>query len=1010
MSNAYDAQYGRQAGGTINVSLKSGTNNYHGNVYEFHQNSTFNANLFQLNRSGQPKPVAHFNLYGGTFGGPVWLPKLYQGKERTFFFFTYEGIRNADPRFNTLSVPTEVERSGDFNQSFTTQLLGGNRIRVPITIFDPLSVDTRRTITQNGREVQNPTFGYRQPLPNNMVPRDRMSPIAQKILGYVPLPNAPSLDTGNAVSNFVPGSTRQVQMASVVLRLDHTWNNQHKSYATARWNHKDEFLDDYFNNVTTGSFLVRINRGVGVDHVWTISPAKILNLRYNLTRFEEPNNHHSAGFDPATLGFSPSFVSQMERLSFPRITGVFSNAIGGGFGDYFISNYHNWNANLTQVHGNMTFHYGGEFRILQEANGDFGNQSGAFRFTGDWTRRRYDAGETGFGSSLASYLLGLPSSSGNNEPSEIPRNANRFMSQRYYGFYFQNDWRITPRLTINMGLRWDYQQPFHERFNRLTSVFDPTVLNPISDAAQAAYAQVMTQVLADPVRYPFGPQLAQLVPASSFKVYGAQRFAGADAPRSVTNGDFHEWQPRFGVAYQIRKSTVLRAGFGRFTASSGIKGGQNGFSRTTPVIPSIDGGLTPYDTLATPFRNGILAPTGATLGPLTNLGQGVSWVNQEPDLPYSWEYSFHVQQELKNWLFEVGYSHNKTYNIGSNLQQNDIGFDNWKTYRTPRFDAAGRPLARPYFTDEQVPNPFYQLPGVAGGRGSSQLINIYDLLRPLKILGGQSRSDNPWGQTQYDALETKIQRRFSQGFSFLAAYTLSKLFEDTAFWGPEISGPIPEHKLGGEDRPHKLSIAPILELPIGRNKKLFSTMPRVADAVVGGWEIAAQYTIQSGAPVVFDTDSFFDGQNFGLSRSERALARWFDTSHFVKFPNQNDDLSLYPAWTGVQNLPGANYKPSGPNDPKNGVYADFGNYVRRFPTRWASVRASRVNELNLGLFKNFKFRESWKIQLRGEAFNAFNHVRFPGPQTNPGSGNFGVVTPTQQNQARVLQVALKINF
>jgi hypothetical protein len=1010
MSNAYDAQYGRQAGGTINVSLKSGANSYHGNLYEFTQNSAFNANLFQSNRAGNPRPLAHYYLYGGSFGGPVWVPKVYHGKAKTFFFFNWEGIRNKDPRFSPRSLPTEAERNGDFTQSFTTQVIGSNTIRVPITVFDPNTVDTRRTIVQNGAELRNPTFGYRQPFPNNMIPSVRLSPVANKILGFVPLPNTASQPTGNAVNNFVPDSTRQNKMASVVTRVDHTWNNNHKSFASVRWNHEDEFSGDDFHNVSTGGFGHRLNRGVGLDHVWTLSPAKILDLRYNLTRFEEPGNSHGSGFNPATLGFPRDFVSQMERLSFPRIYNLFGD-IGGGYGNYFDSTYHNWNANLTHVHGNMTFHYGGEFRILQEANGDFGNQSGTFRFTSDWTRRRYDAGETGFGSIFASFLLGLPSTGTSGQPSEFNRNANRFASQRYYGLFFQNDWRVTSRLTVNMGLRWDYQRPFVERFNRMTANFDPTVLNPISDLAQAAYGRILGQVLADPVGYSFGPQLAQLVPASGFKVYGAQLFAGVNGQaRTATNGDFHEWQPRFGAAYQLRKRTVLRAGFGRFTASNLIKGGQNGFSRTTPVIPSIDAGLTPWDTLDAPFRNGILEPTGSTLGPLTNLGQGVSWVNQNPELPYSWEYSFHIQQEFRGWLLEVGYSHNKTYNIGWGLQQNDIGFDTWKTFRTARFDSSGRPLAKPYFSDEQIPNPFYQLPDVSGGRGSNQLITVYDLLRPLKLLGGQNRDENPWGKNQYDALEARIQRRFAGGFSLLAAYTLSKLFEDTAFWGPEISGPVPEHKLGGEDRPHKVSIAPIVELPIGRNKKLFSHIPKIADLALGGWEVSGQYTIQSGAPVVFGTDSFFDGRTFGLSRGERTLSRWFDTSHFVKFPNQNDDISLFPAWTGVQNLPGANYKPSGPNDPKNGAYADFGNYVRRYPTRWANVRASRVNDLTLGLYKNFRFRESWKIQLRGEAFDAFNHARFPGPNTDPGNANFGVVTPTQQNQARVLQVALKINF
>jgi len=160
-------------------------------------------------------------------------------------------------------------------------------------------------------------------------------------------------------------------------------------------------------------------------------------------------------------------------------------------------------------------------------------------------------------------------------------------------------------------------------------------------------------------------------------------------------------------------------------------------------------------------------------------------------------------------------------------------------------------------------------------------------MRPIKILGGQSSSENPWGRTQYDALETKIQRRLSDGFNLLASYRLSKLFEDTAFWGPEISGPVPEHKLGGADRPHKLSVSSVWDLPIGHGRAFFKSMPRIVDAVAGGWELTGQFTIQSGAPIVFSTDSFYDGTDFHLRRGNRTLDRWFDTSHFVKFPNSN---------------------------------------------------------------------------------------------------------------------------
>src|SRR5262249_33523815 len=276
MSNAYDVQYGRQSGGTVNVSLRSGTGKYHGGLYEFHQNSSLNANLFQLNRAGQPKVVAHYNLYGGTLGGPVWLPRLYDGKGKTFFFASWEGIRNKDPRLTTLSVPTELERQGDFSQSFTTQLVGGQRVRVPITIYDPATVDTRPTITQDGKEVTNPTFGYRQPFPNNKIPVERISPIARKILEFISLPNSPSQETGNAENTFFHNSTKKSNRPFFVLPHNPPSTNRHKSFATIRWSHKDEFLDDHFDSLATGSFLVRINKGLGLDHVWTISPNKIL--------------------------------------------------------------------------------------------------------------------------------------------------------------------------------------------------------------------------------------------------------------------------------------------------------------------------------------------------------------------------------------------------------------------------------------------------------------------------------------------------------------------------------------------------------------------------------------------------------------------------------------------------------------------------------------------------------------------------------------------------------------
>jgi hypothetical protein len=1037
MANAYDAQYGRQAGATFNVELKSGTERFHGGIYEYYENASFNANRYEFNHAFPkiPRPVAHYNLYGGTFGGPVIFDR-----KKTFFFVSWEGIRNKDPRNNSpLSLPTLDERNGDFRNSFTTTVSGGVRTVFPINIYDPttLSGNTRQQFVASsnpGDPRYNPACQAPAVTCLNVIPVARLDPIALNILKFIPTANNPNDGTGSSNGDYVPTAFRQNKMASTVLRLDHSFNDHNKTYATVRWNHEDEFLDDFFHNLTTGSFGTRINWGGGIDHVWTISPTQILDVRYNVTRFQEPTRPQGSGFDPAKLGFSSSFVGQMPEKSFPNITGVFSDKVGGGFGNYFDSTYHTWMASMTHTQGNMTWHYGVDYRVIQEARGDFGNQSGSFSFSNTWTRKVYNTNTgNGDGSSFATFLLGLPTGG------SINRNATRFDSQHFYSFFFQNDWRLTPRLTLNMGMRWEYETPFTERFDRFTSVFDPTQVNPISDAAQAAYTNILNTMLAnaDPRVHSAALTLAQLVPATSYKVFGVQLFPGVNGQkRTVTNLDLHEWQPRAGLAFQLFKSTVIRGGVGRFVQSTNIRGGQNGFSRTTSILSSLDNGKHPFDTLDSPFINGIFAPTGSSLGPLTNLGLGVDWENPNPRRPYSWQYSFQIQHQLKSWLIEAGYSHQNTYDIQSSpggLEQNDIGLSNWITYNTPIFDATGQPQFGPggidigpyhlgnSFLATRIPNPFLGLStnGVAcvnplpstcvgGSRGSNTQISVYDLMRPLKLLGGTSINDNPKGRTHYDAFETKVQRRFANGYSFIASYTYSKLIEITSFLGPQLAG-AQEHKIGGEDTPHKLSISSIYELPIGRDRRLFRTMPRALDAFIGGWELAGQYTFESGLPVVFGTDSFFDGHRPVLHGQDPSLSEWFDTSHFFKFPGPGDDISQWPSWTGVQNLPGgANCNPTG--TAKNCVYADFANFIRTYPTRWTDVRVSRTNEVNLGIYKNFKLTEQWKAQLRGEAFNLLNHPRFGGPNTNPGSSQFGIVAPAQVNEARVVQFAFKLNF
>lgn len=617
-------------------------------------------------------------------------------------------------------------------------------------------------------------------------------------------------------------------------------------------------------------------------------------------------------------------------------------------------------------------------------------------------------GGTGNGSTLASFILGLPHNSSN---SNFPRNADAFWSQHFTGLYFQDDWRITKKLTINAGLRWDVESPVTERFNRATAFFDPSAVNPITPAAQAAWTKI---VASNPTNAAV-QTLAQLAPPGSFQVKGAQLFNGVNGvQRGVNNARWDEFQPRFGMAYQLGPHTVIRGGFGRFTQASFITAGQNGFSRTTLLVATQDNYLTTYDTLDNPFRNGIFSPTGSTLGPLTNLGQGVNWTNPNAGRPYSWEYSLHLQHQWREWLLEAGYTHNKTYGIQMDQNQNLPSFNLWQQYRQPVFDATGRP-ADLLTWDVQVPNPFFGLPNVTGSVGTNQQLSFNQLLNPVTILGGITRNNNPTGTSQFDALVAKAEHRFSKGFSMITAFTWSKLMEDISYLGPEVAGRHIEHRLGDQDRPFHLSIAPIWEIPVGRNRQLWSHMPKVLDAILGGWQLSAQYNLQSGAPVTFNANDgfFFSGKDFALPPDKRTLSQWFDTSQFYRFPDKNTTpatLASYPAWTGVQNLPGYSYTPAANDTIKNGVYQDFGAYVRTIPTRWSDIRASRVNNLDAVIGKNFAIRERIRLQYRFEVYNALNHVRFGAPNADPTSSNFGKVDPTEQNNARLVQMALRLSF
>jgi hypothetical protein len=566
-------------------------------------------------------------------------------------------------------------------------------------------------------------------------------------------------------------------------------------------------------DIASGSYNVRINMSGGIDHVWTLGPNKVVDVRFDVSRYEEPNHDPGLGFDITKLGFPSSLAHELTQAAFPCISGFAGNfgagnsstGCTGNAASFTGTSYYQWAATLTQVHGSHAFHYGGEYWVLQQATTNIGVQPG-FDFNGNYTRQNYlNSGGTGDGSTVASFLLGLPSGG------SVSNNAEAFWSQRYGAAFFQDDWRVNSRLTINLGLRWDYEREPVERFNRMVAAWDPTAVSPLSAQAQVNYAAILN----DPANAGNAAVqlLKQLMPASQFQVLGIPIYAGVKGtPRSATRNDYHEWQPRVGFAYRIGPNTVFRGGFGRFVQADYITGSQSSFSRSTGLIASNDNGITPYDTLANPFRSGILQPVGNSLGALSNPTSFPTWYDPNLGRLYSLEGSAHLQHEYKGWLFEIGYSHNKTYGIWNfgTWAANEQPLNLWKQYQTPTFDGNGKPVAT-LMWNQPVPNPFKDIAALAGtSLGTSSTLNFNQFLSPNPMFSSTGISKTkPSGTNQYDAFLGKIERRFTKGFSMLVGFTWSKLFEDTSFLGPQIAGYHIEHKLGGEDRPFHLTVSPI---------------------------------------------------------------------------------------------------------------------------------------------------------------------------------------------------------
>jgi hypothetical protein len=938
----YDASLGHAAGGTINMSLKTGTNDLHGTASWDVAPNPWQANDFFTNKqiydlSTGPvtdakikalSPPRKVNRYSATVGGPVYLPHLYHGRSRTFWTYGFQGFNRRNPNNSYYSVPTVAERGGDFSVLL--------KLGSTYQIYDPATIAS----AGGGR------FS-RQTLPGNIIPTSRIDPVALKYMSFFPMPNVGgTIDGRNDYQVTAPDNN---DFRQNMARVDHNISDRNRMFGrfTQSWLHY--YHGNFFDNAARGIDRFRKQWGGGLDDVYIFSPSLVLNVKYGFTRYMQSDFPFSAGYDIASLGVPANIVRQIDPqgVAFPVVTIDGMAQLGETGGTRFITNYHNLSGGFTKIAGDHNIRWGGEFRLMRENTVNYGNGAPTFDFSTGWTKGPLDNSAAGpIGQGLASFLFGLPTGGG------IDLNASYSEQSTFTGLYVQDDWKATRKLTVNIGLRWEYETAPTERFNRSARGFDFTVPSPISAAALANYTKS-----------------PDVIPVSQFRTMGVLTFTGINGqPRGYYDTGKKNFAPRIGLAYQLDAKTVLRTGYGFFYDVVGIDGNhanQEGFSQRTNLIPSTDNGLHFTSTLANPFPNGLVMPS--PVGPDTYIGRAISF---NPNLllsPYMQRWSFSVQRQLPSRsVLELSYVGNRGTHIGTSR-----GIDS-----TP-----AQYLSRSYTRDQavinylsaQVANPFNGIPQFAGGGITGTSISRGNLLRPYPQYNGVTVTD-PNGESWYHSLQTRFEKRFSHGVLLNFDYTWSKYMDATEYLNN--TDPLPTHVVAAADRPHRVTINGVWELPVGKGRMLLSHAHPVLDSVVGGWQYQAIWLWQTGAPIGFGNVVFLgDVHNIVLPAGERSLSEWFNV-------NAAFDRSSANA---------------------------LANNIRYFPLRLTGVRAPGQNYWNMSLYKQFALRERLKMQVRTEWEGALNTPQFAAPNAAPANTLFGQINGTQ-GEARRVYVGLKLIF
>jgi hypothetical protein len=835
----FDAAYGHSNGGALSIVTKGGTNDFHGALFLYKRWRALNANSWSNNRAGLGKVATSYHQWGFSGSGPVWIPKIYNGKNRTFFTFALE--RDNDPRPLTGGgrVPTDLERKGDFSKTI-------NNVGGPLTIYDPMT-----TVVSGSKAT-------RQPFTGNAIPTARLSPIATSFFSKIPTPNqniAPQL----GALNWQFASTYTVQQRLWNTRVDHVLNEKNRLSGRVGFLDRLQTPDlpfpglNYYIPTTANLNLNTIKRGrpmASVDDTIVLAPTLVGSVRFSYVSYTSASTQGGYGLDPKDLQIPAIITNNQAVTGYPTFT-LGENLVAlGSTQSYSREEVFSLISTWTKLKGSHAIKFGVDERWNRVNNSSpGGNAFGSFTISPKFTQSDPFTNSTAntSGTGMATFLLGL-SDTGN-----FGTNTATSIKDTYTGLFVQNDWKLTPRLTVNAGVRYELETPFHERYNRQSLWFDSTAPLPVT--------------------------------VQGYSLKGGIIFAGVGSNPRTPPADKNNFGPRFGFAYNVAKNTVIRGGFGIFYGPAAIDtssafGSIGVFNAVTPYVGSNDSYATPYSTLANPFPSGLVQPVGSSVGLMAQVGNSMTYMDGKRINPYSEQWQVSVQRELPSQVMvEIAYT-----GMHSVKELESFGNVNEMPDSYMAQGSAGA---------VSVNNPFYGVFPANSTLGTAKVAQSR-LWAPFPQFTGLTMQSVPTGMTIYHAGQVKVEKRLTHGFNMLASYTFSKAIQNNT---SSLVNVRHWRAISPLDQKHAFNLAFTYSMPFQFKG---GGIKSVEKQMLGGWAISGMLAKASGLPLSVTQSNgrpyrIHDPSLGGSVESRlgdkadasgRVLNPYFDTTAFLALPSQ----------------------------------------------------------------------------------------------------------------------------